>query len=306
MSDSQFRLQAKKYLLTWPQCGDLTIEEVVQRVRSLGDVQYLCVCRENHHDSDGEHLHCFVLYRVALEKRGNQFTIDNHVCNVRVVGNKKEDIRRTIEYVKKDGNFIWEGMEPDMEKKFAKKEKLQYAIDHPITDCIESGNYSISEICKIPLLKSLAMKDRPRNKIRKVFWFWGETGTGKTKLAEELMYEKYEENYWMSSGDISHFKNGYSGEKGVIIDDLRNGDIKFNDLLRLLDRYKYTANIKGSTIPWMADDIIITSPYHPMEAFKKWNKKNESWEPREDIEQLLRRIYLIKEFPDTDDTQIIL
>lgn len=117
------------------------------------------------------------------------------------------------------------------------------------------------------------MKKRERNKVRNVYWFYGETGTGKTRKAIEMLHEKYEDEFWVSSGDISTFKNGYNGEFGVLLDDLRAGDIRFNDLLRLLDRYRYTVNVKGGTCEWNADDIIITSNLHPLESFKKWNKK---------------------------------
>lgn len=301
-----FRLAASKYLLTWPRAEIKPLNEIMFFIESIERIKYAVVSQEEHMDG-GTHYHCFVQYMKRLNKRRNVFNdagLGN--CNVEVVGNAKKDIRDAINYVKKDGLWTEAGVRPDLEKKMAQKEKIRYAIDHSINDCIDCGQYSISEICKIPTLKAISKEQRKHNGIRKVFWFYGPTGTGKTRLAVDLMEEKYKEEYWISNGDLKNFKNGYTGQQGVILDDLRCGDIKFNDLLRLCDRYKYNTNIKGTNIPWLAEDIIITSPLHPMETFLKLNKKTNNWEPREDIEQLLRRIHHIKEFPDTDDTEIVL
>lgn len=303
--DKEFRLSASKYLITWPKSSRLLIEHILQHLRDIESIKYACVCEERHADGDIHH-HAVVQYFKRLNKKRNVFIIDEFKCNIEVIGNSRKDMENAIAYVKKDGVWIEEGMRPNLEKKIEKKKKLEYAIEHSIQDCIDSGSYSISEICKIPILKTLSKRQRP-NSPRKVFWFYGPTGSGKTKYATELMEDKYKDDYWISGGDLKQFKNGYNGERGVILDDLRCGDIKFNDLLRILDRYKYTTNIKGTTIPWLADDIIITSPEHPLQTFVKLNHNTHNWEPREDIEQLIRRIYMIVEFPrDNELTQILL
>lgn len=303
---ASFRLSAAKYLITWPQCGIQGIEETLNHLKTIESIKYAVVCQESH-ATEGRHLHCFIWFLRRLNKRTNVFTYMGNVANVEVVGNSKRDIQNCIQYVKKDGVFIEYGKLPDTDKKEKRKEKTKFALTHDIMECIETGDYSISELCKLPMLKNISKSKRNRNLIRNVFWFYGETGSGKTQRAVEMMYEKYGDDYWISSGEIKNFKNGYCGEKGAILDDLRQGDIKFNDLLRMLDRYRYTVNVKGSTVEWLADDIIITSPFHPMELFKKYNPKNETWEPREDMEQLLRRINHIREFPQDDEiTELVL
>lgn len=120
-----------------------------------------------------------------------------------------------------------------------------------------------------------------------VKWFWGPTGTGKTRTA-------FEE----TSGDICSislsgdrafpFFNGYSGEKAVLIDDLRPNYIQFSTLLRVLDIYPMVVNTKGGFTPWRATTVYITAPYAPDELFRG--------QTDEAIGQLLRRITEVREF----------
>lgn len=274
---------------------------MIEYLRQLGDIKYCVVGREEHIDGF-PHLHAVVLFNRRLNKRRNVFNCDVFNANVEVIGSGKRDLEQAIKYVKKENNYEWIGIEPQIERRLEKAEKLNFAIENTIENCVATGRYSISELVKIPTLKAIVK--RPRNIVRNVLWFHGETGTGKTREAIRLMEEKYKDNYWVSAGDIKNFKNGYAGEEGVILDDLRCGDIKFNDLLRLCNRYKYSVNVKGTVIPWMAVDIIITSPHHPIETFVKFNKVSNNWEAREDIEQLLRRIQIF-EFPRSDDSTLL-
>lgn len=126
---------------------------------------------------------------------------------------------------------------------------------------------------------------QPRDIVKHVKWFHGTTGTGKTRTA----VEEAGEDVWISNGDLQWF-DGYTGQRSVIIDDLR-GDVKFNFLLRLLDRYRLKVPIKGDFVNWEAEQIWITSPYKPEVLFAKQNN-----DVTDNIDQLLRRINEIKEF----------
>jgi Putative viral replication protein/RNA helicase len=115
-----------------------------------------------------------------------------------------------------------------------------------------------------------------RNFKSEVFWFWGATGTGKSRRAFDLEPGAY----WKPSS--TKWWNGYDAHEAVIIDDYRRDFCTFGELLRLLDRYPFSVETKGGVRPFLAKRIYITSPKSP----------SDTWEGRttEDLEQLNRRI----------------
>lgn len=116
----------------------------------------------------------------------------------------------------------------------------------------------------------------------KVEWFWGATGTGKTRKAHEIMEDPYvaKKGKWWE---------GYDAHANVILDDFREDWYTFDDFLKLLDRYEYRVECKGSSRQMLARHIIITAPQHPRDMFT-------SPFMTEDINQLLRRIDNIVKF----------
>lgn len=127
----------------------------------------------------------------------------------------------------------------------------------------------------------LKYTEKPRNWKPEVFWFFGATGTGKSKLAYEMLGEDC--YTCLSTG---RWFDGYDAHENVLIDDMRKDFMKFHELLRLLDRYAMRIETKGGTRQFVARRIIITSAFHPRTMF----------ETREDINQLLRRIDEVRVF----------
>lgn len=132
------------------------------------------------------------------------------------------------------------------------------------------------------LLEYKQVKRNPQ-KPPKVLWYYGETGTGKTKKVyddykTEDIYESTTFKWW----------NGYYQQKVILIDDMRKDYCKFHQLLRLLDRYPLQVQTKGGHAQINSSVIIITSAYHPKDLYNT----------REDVKQLIRRITEIKQFGD--------
>lgn len=115
----------------------------------------------------------------------------------------------------------------------------------------------------------------PRSEKPEVLWYYGATGTGKTRLA-------YEENPGAYFKDMSNGKwwDGYNQQDCVVFDDMRKDTFKFHELLRILDRYPLMVEYKGGAKHFNSPKIIITSCFHPKDMY----------ETREDLQQLLRRI----------------
>lgn len=129
----------------------------------------------------------------------------------------------------------------------------------------------------------IGLQQRPRDFSTEVFWFYGPTGTGKTRAAcaaDPAAYWKSPTSQWWC---------GYEGHEAVIIDDYRTDFCKFNVLLRLFDRYPMQVEVKGGAREFRAKRIYITTPKSPTET---WNLRSD-----EDLGQLTRRIKEVRHFP---------
>jgi hypothetical protein len=108
-----------------------------------------------------------------------------------------------------------------------------------------------------------------------VIWLHGSTGTGKTRWA----FDNYP-----NIQNVSYHNGFFQGLRvkhdAVLIDDFRKDFCKFHYLLKILDRYPMTVNIKGGQLWWKPKVIIITCPYDPETVY----------DTREDVKQLTRRI----------------
>lgn len=126
-----------------------------------------------------------------------------------------------------------------------------------------------------------------RDFMTKGYWYWGEAGTGKSEAAN-AMFGK-DETY--SHVPTMEFWDNYKQQKCVILDDYRNGDgnrIKYQDLLRLVDRYPTYVNIKCKTpMSFVSEVVIVTCPLHPRDIFT--NLKD-----GDSLDQLYRRFEVIE------------
>lgn len=160
----------------------------------------------------------------------------------------------------------------------------------------EEGMRVLTRIGKYQQIKVgeayLNYNERERDEKPKVNWYFGPPGSGKTKAAYEDaksisddIYSKSEANKWWQ---------GYDAHEIVIMDDFRPDWMPFNELLTLLDRYPRRVEHKGGSRQFLAKHIFITTPYDPCRTFQFQN---------ENLRQLLRRIDVIREFPE-DVTEV--
>lgn len=189
---------------------------------------------------------------------------------------------KSIEYCKKEGNYYEAGIPMEY---VGKGKRTDLVV---LKDLIKAGkdDYEIvEETTSLSVVKSIDIvrgKMIPaRSTPPLVKWYWGETGTGKTRQAVEDCNGEYDTVDYMNN-----FFIGYRGSKTVIFDDFRGG-IPLNLLLRITDRYKTVINIKGGSSQWSPDVIIFTSSKSPEDCYPNCG---------ENIFQLLRRISEIREF----------
>nr|WAE42587.1 MAG: replication associated protein [Cressdnaviricota sp.] len=92
---------------------------------------------------------------------------------------------------------------------------------------------------------------------RRIYTFWGDTGTGKSTRAWELGgMHAYPKN------PRSVFWDGYNGQAQVIVDEFCGG-IDISHILRWTDRYPLMLEIKGSSQVAKYTTLYFTSNLHP-------------------------------------------
>lgn len=111
----------------------------------------------------------------------------------------------------------------------------------------------------------------------KVYWIHGQTGIGKTSLVYRCFSDI------CSVSDSNWIGTGYSQNECLLFDDFREGNVSFEQLLKITDRYPYTLFYKGGSIPLNSSFIIFTSPQSIDQSFP-WSRKEEN------LEQLRRRV----------------
>merc|ERR1711991_765154 len=140
--------------------------------------------------------------------------------------------------------------------------------------------------------KLQALLQPPRESPPFVLWFWGPSGSGKSRTAFEIA-KKVGSYYYK---DSTKWFDGYEQQKVVIIDDLatqsreigQQPGLTFTFLLTLLDGYPTPVQVKGGYSDFNSEMVIITTPKKPAEMFAHVT---------EDMFQLTRRIAHVVHFP---------
>lgn len=113
-----------------------------------------------------------------------------------------------------------------------------------------------------------------------VKWYWGSTGTGKSKAAKEEM-----PHTWVGGQSLVSWR-GYEKHEQVILDDIQCPPRHLYNLFAILDRYPHMVGNGRKSTALLARKIIITSRHHPTYFCKT----------KDDEEHLLRLIDEVREF----------
>lgn len=196
-------------------------------------------------------------------------------------------------YCKKDGNFEVAG-------KLRPGQGARSDITE-VCDMIKEGK-SMREIArKCPeqivkyhqgFQKLQALLQPQRESPPWVLWFWGPSGSGKSRTAFQIA-KKVGSYYYK---DSTKWFDGYEQQTIVIIDDLatqsreigQQPGLTFSFLLNLLDGYPQPIQGKGYYTDFNSPILIITTPKKPAEMFAHVS---------EDMFQLTRRIAHVVHFP---------
>lgn len=258
--------KVRDYALTWNNYTDADIDFL----KSL-DTTYLLLGREIAPTTGTRHLHVYLRFPNARSFKSVKKELGNQM---RIEFVKKEEA--WMRYCKKEFEYEEFGERPQQGKRTDIDRVRNQMEDRANMRTIVRTATSIQSIRYAEI--HLKYFEEPRDWKPEVFWYYGKTGSGKTRRAYE---ESNPEDRYVSMSNGKWFE-GYDGHSDVIFDDLRPTTFKFEELLRLLDRYEFRIECKGGSRQFRARRIWITTPYAP---------DDEHWSPYETdkIEQLVRR-----------------
>jgi len=249
--------------------------------RAQQSIQYVCIGYEVG-DSGTPHVQGFLCFKRPISLLAVKRIPGMQRCHLETC---KGSVQQNRDYCSKDGDFHEFGTVPEQGKR-SDLERVAALVNEgkdPLT---------ISEECPVEFIKFhkgisalMSLRSGYRQWKTEVYWYWGPTGTGKSREAfakamdAESFYVKDPSNKWW---------DGYNGQKVVVIDDFRRDFCTFSFLLRLFDEYPMSVEVKGATVNFLAEKIYLTTPKNPVNT---WEGRTE-----EDLAQLTRRITQVVHF----------
>lgn len=283
----EFRLNAKKLFLTYPQ-NDCSKEEALRNLKEFfGEENIECgvVARELHEDGN-PHLHCFLILKEKC---------DIQTASALDVITGKHGNYQSMKQVKNCYEYnVKEDMEPAkfgncaiFEKKKPKWEEIAEMLDSGATlKQVRESHKSMYIQHRSKILdyySDIHDKERDPDEEVEVIVFWGQAGTGKSKA----VYKRWPGALYKDDLDVNKFWDRYEGQETVVINDFRGHKMRLDALLNMIDRFPQVKEIKGMRrgINLNVKRWVFTSNYHPKDWYKGW-----------DSEKLSRRITQIVEF----------
>ena len=132
------------------------------------------------------------------------------------------------------------------------------------------------------------IKETPILRDLRVYWHWGESGTGKSYTYVQLA-EKYGEENIYFVGEYEKGFDKYNGEPILILDEFR-GQVKYEQLLSLLSGYKVQIHARYTNIYSLWDEVHITSVFPPDVLYESMVQ---NFRKIDSYTQLLRRLTFI-------------
>lgn len=243
-------LKVRAYFCTWNNYTGQDYDDVKQYI--IDNADYGVLGKEMAPTTGTPHIHFYIYF--SNKKSWNAIKKDLPNCSdIQRAKGTAEDSYNYITKVDKDyfeiGDMPKQGKRSDIKKVLSSVQSGEN-MRQIIPNSTSLQSIKTAEIC-------MKYFEKTRNWKTNVYWFYGDTGTGKTKKAYDMFpdaYEKCSNSKWW---------DGYDSHENVIIDDFRRGHIDFVELLKLLDRYPCKVEIKGGFRQLLAKNIIITAPEHP-------------------------------------------
>lgn len=270
---SKRRVQSQSWCFT---LNNYTVEEEFLLMFDLEPITYICFGYEEG-ASGTKHLQGYleVNYRVDLNVLKRWRGLERAHLEPR-----KGTALQAIKYTKKEGGDWFEAGTLRVTRQGTRRDlddARRLALEQGMKEVVPWANFQQIRVAE----KYLEYCEPKRTWKPIITWLWGKTGTGKSRMAHDMYPDAY------TKSDSSKWWNGYDRHETVIWDDFRDGDVSFNDLLRLLDRYECRVETKGGMRQFVPKEIVITSAHPPNTLYKNVSEERK--------DQLLRRIDFVQE-----------
>ncbi len=284
--------RARGWVFTWNNY-DPTTWHAIQETTTGDEVTYIVCGREVAPTTGTHHLQGYIYFRslksfgqclhyltsMGINRQGHPF-----------IAIARGTAKQNRDYCTKSGEFCERGVIPGKDQ--GKRTDLD-AVYESVTsgksmnELIEEHPTEMIKYAKnIMLINNLINYQTQRTTRPRVYWFFGPTGSGKSRLANEIAKKCHSFYY---KNPAHKWWDGYTQQECIVIDDYRRDFCTFAELLRLLDWYPYSVECKGGTLGLNSACIIFTSPKAPRAT---WENRSE-----EDLAQLTRRIDSVIQFP---------
>ena len=297
----KFRLQSRSLFLTYPKCN-LDKNIALSLLKDMRSWSYIGIGHELHQDGT-DHLHALLQSSDKFETQNAKYfdlKYNGKIFHGNYQGAKDND--KVLDYIKKNGDFIEEGVFLSNGKSAAAKRafKNKQMLERPINELVNEGIVSLTSVPLIEKAKKILkqveaslIKNDSTNKV--CYWVYGTPGIGKSVMAYDLMYpgeKRFDKliNKWWDS---------YNNEDIVIMDDLtkdQKGSLTYF-LRRWADKRSFPGECKGGhTQNIDFSRLIVTSNFLPSEIFE---------DDQVTIEAVERRFKIVTIFKKSKDERIL-
>ncbi|AGO61982.1 putative Rep protein [Circo-like virus-Brazil hs2] len=231
---------------------------------SEAGIDYICGQRERCPNTGRLHIQGYVVFTRKKRLNGAKEGLDSTGVHLeRRMGTHRQAVEYCQKEESRDGEFIELGEYDDRGSQTKCMEEIKKRIREGDSELDIAEEY-FGIWCRYnkAFSKYRAMVQPGRDFKTIVRVYWGRSGVGKSRRAT---YECGPDVYRKPLGE---WWDGYNGTSNIIIDDFY-GWLRFDELLRCLDRYKHSVPIKGGFVNFAPELLIITSNVEPREWYNR-------------------------------------
>lgn len=152
-------------------------------------------------------------------------------------------------------------------------------------DAVMAGEVTVDQICvedpmtfhqygrTLERLETIRLRKCWRNWMTEGVWIHGPAGAGKSHMAFDGFHpdthyvKNVSEDWW----------DGYKGQEVVILNEFRGHQMRFSELLDLVDKWPKTVKVRNrEPVPFLAKKVIVASIHSPQACYE--SVKDEPWD----------------------------